>query len=751
MYRGGGPRGGYDRDGGGGRGGFNRDGFGRGGGGGGFRGRPPMRGRGGGGGGYREYSPPRGPPGGPPMPVPRSKYRASPPMPPPPPRHGGGGYRDYSPPPPPYYRGGGRRSPSPPPPMMGGGYRRDYSPPPRNRGGGGGFRDRSPPPPHMGRGGPGGYGGMRMSPPRYREFRHPSPRGPSPPRYDHRGGPPPPRFPDRPRFDDRNNGGGFRRDGEPFRGRGGGGGYFRPPRGDFRNPRNGGGGYRGGRDEFFHRPRGRGSFGRGGGGGGEFLVGCLHGELDRVYATIRDLEAEGGFTVDLLLCCGDFQAARNAADLRCMAVPPKHRRMCDFWQYYNETKKAPILTIVVGGNHEASNYMQELPYGGWLAPNIWYLGYAGVVNFGGLRIGGLSGIFKQHDYVLGHFEHPPYDDSSLRSVYHLRSIDVFRLRQLQAPIDVMLSHDWPRGVYRYGDTDGLLRQKSFFRDEVESNQLGSRPTEELLVRLKPKYWFSAHLHCKFAAVIQHRDDFRSVTKFLALDKVLPGRDFLQILDIDAPPGDKVLKLDAEWLTVLRSTNELMSLTRAPVMLPTRATHAKHDYSATPEALRATLEQFDGDLTVPENFERTAPTHREGQADNSASGPLIPINNPQTELLCAMCDLLNPNAGAGGGGGAAGDLLNAPSDDDDSNDDDNDVDSDVDEAQMADAATAATANQEEIAIGDLSDDSCSSSSDEDDGVGNDIEEYSPVKVSQQLAAAEAAAETATKTAGETAAE
>ncbi|PAA60786.1 hypothetical protein BOX15_Mlig001985g2 [Macrostomum lignano] len=481
------------------------------------------------------------------------------------------------------------------------------------------------------------------------------------------------------------------------------------------------------------------------------VVGCLHGELDRVYATIRDLEAEGGFTVDLLLCCGDFQAARNAADLRCMAVPPKHRRMCDFWQYYNETKKAPILTIVVGGNHEASNYMQELPYGGWLAPNIWYLGYAGVVNFGGLRIGGLSGIFKQHDYALGHFEHPPYDDSSLRSVYHLRSIDVFRLRQLQAPIDVMLSHDWPRGVYRYGDTDGLLRQKSFFRDEVESNQLGSRPTEELLVRLKPKYWFSAHLHCKFAAVIQHRDDFRSVTKFLALDKVLPGRDFLQILDIDAPPGDKVLKLDAEWLTVLRSTNELMSLTRAPVMLPTRATHAKHDYSATPEALRATLEQFDGDLTVPENFERTAPTHREGQADNSASGPLIPINNPQTELLCAMCDLLNPNAGAGGGGGAAGDLLNAPSDDDDNDDDDNDVDSDVDEAQMADAATAETANQEEIAIGDLSDDSCSSSSDEDDGVGNDIEEYSPVKVSQQLAAAEAAAETATKTAGETAAE
>jgi len=32
------------------------------------------------------------------------------------------------------------------------------------------------------------------------------------------------------------------------------------------------------------------------------------------------------------------------------------------------------LTIFIGGNHEASNYLQELPYGGWVAPNIYYLG-----------------------------------------------------------------------------------------------------------------------------------------------------------------------------------------------------------------------------------------------------------------------------------------------------------------------------------------------------------------------------------------
>jgi len=63
-------------------------------------------------------------------------------------------------------------------------------------------------------------------------------------------------------------------------------------------------------------------------------------------------------------------------------------------RYYSGEKTAPITTIFVGGNQEAWNFLQELPYGGWVAPNIFYLGYAGVVNFGGLRIAGIFGIFK---------------------------------------------------------------------------------------------------------------------------------------------------------------------------------------------------------------------------------------------------------------------------------------------------------------------------------------------------------------------
>lgn len=79
--------------------------------------------------------------------------------------------------------------------------------------------------------------------------------------------------------------------------------------------------------------------------------------------------------------------------------------------------------------------------------------------------------------------------------------------QIQKPIDIFMSHDWPRGIYHYGRTGELLQKKKFLRQEVECNSLGSPAAEELLAHLQPTYWFSAHLHVKFAAVIKHPVSF----------------------------------------------------------------------------------------------------------------------------------------------------------------------------------------------------------------------------------------------------
>lgn len=62
------------------------------------------------------------------------------------------------------------------------------------------------------------------------------------------------------------------------------------------------------------------------------VVGCAHGELDQIYEAIEDVEQEQNTKIDLLLCCGDFQAVRNQNDLQCMVRPKKYLSMCTFYK-----------------------------------------------------------------------------------------------------------------------------------------------------------------------------------------------------------------------------------------------------------------------------------------------------------------------------------------------------------------------------------------------------------------------------------
>ncbi|PHH69263.1 hypothetical protein CDD80_6871 [Ophiocordyceps camponoti-rufipedis] len=231
------------------------------------------------------------------------------------------------------------------------------------------------------------------------------------------------------------------------------------------------------------------------------IEGCGHGTLNAIYnATKQSAEARGWDGVDLVIICGDFQAARNVADLHTMSVPRKYLQMGDFADYYAGRREAPYLTIFIGGNHEASSYLSELHYGGWVAKNIYYMGAANVLRFGPLRIAGLSGIWKSHDYRTPHHERLPYNWEDVKSVYHVREIDVRKMLLLRTQVDVGLSHDWPRSIEKYGNTEELFAKKPDFRRESAEGKLGNLGAQYIMDRLRPYYWFSAHLHVKFAAI-----------------------------------------------------------------------------------------------------------------------------------------------------------------------------------------------------------------------------------------------------------
>lgn len=138
-----------------------------------------------------------------------------------------------------------------------------------------------------------------------------------------------------------------------------------------------------------------------------------------------------------------------------------------------------------------------------MAPNIYYLGASNVVRFGPLRIAGLSGIWKGYNYNKSHHERLPYSPDDVKSIYHVRELDVRKLLQVRTQVDVGVSHDWPRGVEWMGDWRGLFAKKDLFEADARAGTLGSSAAKYVLDRLRPPYWFSAHLHCKFSAVVNH--------------------------------------------------------------------------------------------------------------------------------------------------------------------------------------------------------------------------------------------------------
>ncbi|CAG2159707.1 unnamed protein product [Oppiella nova] len=373
------------------------------------------------------------------------------------------------------------------------------------------------------------------------------------------------------------------------------------------------------------------------------VIGCSHGELDIIYSDIAAIEQRDGIVIDLVIICGDFQAVRNANDLQCMAVPVKYRRLQTFHKYYRSEVMAPKLTLFVGGNHEASNYMQTLGFGGWVAHNIFYMGYASVVTFRGVRIAGISGIHKRFDSDCGHFERLPFDENTKRSVFHMRQSDVYKLMQLNdessaqtQALDVMISHDWPLNIHSCGDVQYLLRRKKYFLQEVQENRLGNPLLEPLVRHLKPRHWFSAHLHVKFEALVNHTEDLSIQTRFLALDKVLPNRQYLDIIDIEPtlPSSSDCLEYDAEWLAVLQSTDKLLSIEKK-CSVP----HVMSKlHSVTESDINRVKELFNNDFKIPTNFEMSEPVLKDSDCDPQR---LKNYTNPQTVEFCKRLGITDP--------------------------------------------------------------------------------------------------------------
>ncbi|CAI6100924.1 unnamed protein product [Clonostachys chloroleuca] len=426
------------------------------------------------------------------------------------------------------------------------------------------------------------------------------------------------------------------------------------------------------------------------------VVGCGHGQLDTIYADLESACSSRGWSlsdIDLLIICGDFQAVRNESDLNCMSVPRRYRQLGDFHKYYSKQIRAPVLTIVIGGNHEASNYFFELYHGGWLAPNIFYMGAAGVIRYGPWRIAGLSGIYGRPDYRSPHHERLPYDRDGIKSVYHVREYDVEKLLRVTGHVDIGLTHDWPAWVELCGEYESLYAAKPHFLASAKIDNLGSKPASRLLGYLQPSYWFSGHMHVKFSASINHvgssfedtvrllpvSESFRTalplfkknasesvventsitkqnnVTQFLALSKAAGDHPstYMELLELELPErseeeqqyffrdenGKYHLSYDEEWLAITRAYNDTLRFADPNTLI---VPPAKKKSMVSPTTITRHMTWVreniskKGLLRIPEDFTAHAPTQSANTIDGQEQPPEFP--NKQTSNFAELLEM-----------------------------------------------------------------------------------------------------------------
>ena len=149
------------------------------------------------------------------------------------------------------------------------------------------------------------------------------------------------------------------------------------------------------------------------------------------------------------------------------------------------------------------------------------------------------------------------------------------------------------------------------------------------------------MHAKFPALVPHNcSDGVKFTKFLALDKCLPRRQFLQVVDFGPTDAPSELFYDPEWLAITQLTDALNNATSCVTVLPNfeEASKFKIDKEAI---IKEAFQKFGNPPKVPENFVLTSPPFNSLETSKTKMQQVLPIINPQTEAFCTKLGIKNP--------------------------------------------------------------------------------------------------------------
>lgn len=249
-------------------------------------------------------------------------------------------------------------------------------------------------------------------------------------------------------------------------------------------------------------------------------VGDVHGYIYQMLGLLQSWEAKHQQKLNFVLQVGDFEPHRDREDLTIMDAPSKYKKLGDFAHFYRYKAHFPYPLYFIGGNHEPYGFLDNFPSGKEIAPNFNYLGRVNTINLFGLKIVGVSGIYKPDLFTF----RPSIDEIETNSNKKYISFTEAEIEQAlnYQNTDILIMHEWATNIIK---KEHLIKLQQRYSN-IKYEQVGNEYALLLIEALQPKLVLFGHMHLKYHSSLQISSDV--VSNICCLANVQKGKDALAV-------------------------------------------------------------------------------------------------------------------------------------------------------------------------------------------------------------------------------
>ena len=254
-------------------------------------------------------------------------------------------------------------------------------------------------------------------------------------------------------------------------------------------------------------------------------IGDVHGDIYTMLGLLQNWEIKHQKKLSFVLQVGDFEPHRDLADLATIDTPTKYKKLGDFPDFYQNKAEFPYPIYFIGGNHEPYGFLDCFYEGKEIAKNFHYLGRVNLIELFGLRIVGVSGIYKESLFRENRLSVNQIDQISNKKYIGFTESEISQALDYERA-DILIMHEWANNII---DSVALAELQQV-KNRAKSGIVGNEYARLLIEALKPKLVLFGHMHYKYCCLFPLNNEMTS--NICCLANVKKGQDSLAVFSLD---------------------------------------------------------------------------------------------------------------------------------------------------------------------------------------------------------------------------